>query len=106
MTTTSSGPTQTAENEIRAGRWTSRTSTARIIRFVLFLAPLLGSLILAFWAARTFRPERLGLNRWIWWLGLVVVSTALVQLIDDLGAQLGGGQDELAPLKLEGQGVY
>ena len=87
MTTTSSGPTQTAENEIRAGRWAARASTARIIRIVLFLAPLAGSLILAFWAARTFPPERLGLNRWIWWIGLFVVSTALVQLLDRMFAR-------------------
>lgn len=87
MTTTSNGPTQTAENEIHAGRWAERASTAKVIKVVLFLAPLVGSLILAFWAARTFPPERIGLNRWIWWLGLVIVSTALVQLLDRLFAR-------------------
>lgn len=73
------GPTQMAGQENQSSRWAPRPRVAQCIRLSIALMPILVSIALGFAAASTFPPERLGLNRWIWWLGLIAIAAIAVR---------------------------
>lgn len=68
--------------------WSGRPALARVIRLVLWVLPLVGSLLFGFWVSNNYPPERLGLNTWVWWLGLAVLATALMRLIERVTRRL------------------
>lgn len=46
------------------------------------MLPIAGSLLFGWVAAKTFPPERLGINKWLWWVCVVVLATILMQLLE------------------------
>ncbi len=91
--TGTSGPTQIdydqAEKHSAAdGSWNGKPGLARAIRFLLWLVPLLGSLLFGLWASINVPPERLGVNRWVWWIGLAVLATCILRILEHLAAKL------------------
>ena len=76
------GPTQTASNELQTSRWESHQWFARIVRFLIFIFPLVISIIASLWASKTFPPDRVGLNKWVWWLGLALAAMLLVRILE------------------------
>ena len=84
-----SGPTQIDYGNASTARtWSGHPALANAIRVVLWVLPLAGSLLFGFWASQKFPPERLGINRWLWWLGLTALATALVRLLEQLTRRL------------------
>ena len=87
------GPTQTASEELTTNKWSGHPWFARIIRIAIFLFPLVVSILASIWASRTFPPDRLGINKWVWWIGLAIAATVLVRILER-------GLAKLAPLTL------
>ncbi len=87
-----SGPTQMnykkAAESSDSKNWDGRPGLARAIRVALWILPLLGSLLFGFWASVRFPPERLGVNRWLWWVGLAVIATVLTRVLERLTRRL------------------
>ena len=85
-----SGPTQTASETLTTSRWESHPFFARFIRLAIFLLPLAIAVIFSIWASRRFPPEAVGLDdqRLVWWLGLAILSTVLVRVIERITAKL------------------
>ena len=71
------GPTQTAV-EVE-NRWDAHPRTARAIRVAIVLVPLVITFVLTWFAGRYWPPERVGLNRWVWWILLMVLSWVLLR---------------------------
>ncbi|MEE9416171.1 MAG: HD-GYP domain-containing protein, partial [Acidimicrobiales bacterium] len=89
----SSGPTQMDYDAAKrqadsSPKWKGRPGLARAIRLVLWLTPIAASLIFGIWASRTFPPSRLGINRWLWWVGLSILATAILRLVEQLSRRL------------------
>ena len=61
--------------------WVARPIVAGLTKLIIVLGPIIVSVGFGFWASRTFPPQRLQLNPWIWWLGLLAVATVLVRLL-------------------------
>lgn len=73
------GPTQGAERRSQAtGRWESHPWSARILRALIVIAPIAVTTIFTWTAARVAPPERLGMNRWIWVVGIFVIANLLL----------------------------
>ncbi len=82
------GPTQTASNELQQREWEGHPLVARVVRFSIFIAPLVVAILASLWASRVYPAERLGLNRWVWWIGLSVLATILVRILERITAKL------------------
>ncbi len=76
------GPTQTASDELQTSRWESHQWFARIVRFLIFIFPLVVSIIASLWVSKNFPPERVGLNKWVWWIGLAIAAMLLVRVLE------------------------
>ena len=83
-----SGPTQMSH--VRAQEsWEAHPFAAGAIRTSILVTPIIVSIALGFWASTTVPPETLRLNRWVWWIGLLVVATIVVRLLDVALRRLG-----------------
>ena len=81
------GPTQTAAKELQTARWQSHPWVSRLVRLAIFLLPLGVSILASLWVSREFPPDRVGLNRWVWWLGLAIGAMFLVRLLERITAK-------------------
>jgi len=77
-----SGPTQTTDGRETTSRWTRRPGLARAARVLFALAPLLLSLTFSITMSMLAPPSRIGVNRWIWIVGLAGISVLLLARID------------------------
>jgi HD-GYP domain-containing protein (c-di-GMP phosphodiesterase class II) len=49
---------------------------------VIFFAPIVISFGLSYWASQTYPPARVGVNVWIWWLIVALLSLVVMILVD------------------------
>ena len=77
-----------AQRSSESETWDGRPALARAIRIGLWILPLLGSLLFGFWASINYPPERLGVNRWLWWVALAVIATGLTRVLERLTRRL------------------
>ena len=82
------GPTQTASNQLETKAWEGHPTFARAVRFAIFIAPLVVAILASLWASRTYPPERFGMSRWVWWLGLSLFATVIVRGLERVTARL------------------
>ncbi len=82
------GPTKTGSTDLARG-WVANPALASVVRLGIFVVPIAASLSFGLWASRTVPPDRLGVNRWFWWLGLLLAATAVVRTLDLLLRRLG-----------------
>src|SRR4051794_28147632 len=83
-----SGPTQMDYAARSEDRWQGHPWLARILRLLIFLAPISLSIGLSLFAARTVPASRLGMNRWVWWATVAALSTVVLLLADRLARRL------------------
>ncbi len=62
--------------------WEAKPWAATLIRVVIIGLPILASVLFGLYASAAIPPARLGVNRWIWWLGLVILATGVVRFVD------------------------
>jgi len=82
------GPTQTASDELQTRRWESHPWFARTVRIAIFLFPLVVSILASLWVSRNYPPERVHLNRWVWWIGLAIAAMFLVRVLEKVMTKL------------------
>lgn len=82
------GPTQTASDELHTAQWQSHRWLALFARVLIFIFPLVVSILASLWASKNFPPERVGLNKWVWWLGIAIAAMFLVRGLERLLARL------------------
>ena len=86
---TSLGPTKGAEKaQAASGQWEARPGLARVLRFGIFAAPLLVSIIFTWSAGRIAPPESLGMNRWLWIAIVFVLANVLLAGLRKLTSRL------------------
>lgn len=68
--------------------WKGRPALARVIRLFLWLMPIAASLLFGLWASHAFPPLRLGINRWLWWIGLSILATVVLRVVEQLSRRL------------------
>jgi hypothetical protein len=79
---TLAGPTTGAEKSAAASeQWEARPGLARVLRFGIFAAPLLVSILFTWTAGRVAPPESLGMNRWLWIGCVFVLANVLLALL-------------------------
>ena len=77
-TGTATGPTQMDYEAAAGERWKGRSSLARLVRFAILLAPICASVATSFLLSRHASHTSLGINRWIWWAGVIALSTIVL----------------------------
>ncbi len=83
------GPTQGAErHSAKLDRWHSRPWLARLLRATIIFAPLLGSIVFTWQMGRSFPPDRLGINKWLWVAGVFVAANLLLYVLSKLSRRL------------------
>ncbi|HEY7626107.1 MAG TPA: HD domain-containing phosphohydrolase, partial [Ilumatobacteraceae bacterium] len=78
-----SGPTQ-MDYAATETRWQAHPVLARILRAAIALLPVGLSVTMSLCAAHFLPPDRLGLNKWLWWLLVGALSTVLLLGADRL----------------------
>lgn len=81
-TRVTSGPTQMDHAAASRTRWQGHPWLARLVRVAIALVPITLSVTLSLVAARIVPPYRLGINKWLWWLLVGLVSTAVLVVVD------------------------
>lgn len=64
--------------EAAGERWKGRTALARLLRIAILVGPVLASFATSYAASRYLPPSSVGLNRWIWWAGVIALSTLVL----------------------------
>ena len=76
------GPTQTTDGADTRKRWAGRPVAARITKIGIALLPIALSLAFSTAMSQLLPPSRIGVNKWIWWIALICVTTLLLSRID------------------------
>ena len=72
------GPTQMDYEAADGERWKGRTTLARLLRFVILVLPVAASLTTSLLAARYLPHTTVGINRYVWWVGVIALSTLVL----------------------------
>ncbi len=75
------GPTQMTAAQAQT-RWGAHPLVASSVRVTIFVLPIVVSILFGIWASNAIPPGRLGVNPWIWWLGLLVAASGLVRILE------------------------
>ena len=82
------GPTQTTSGGVTSSVWVGRPRVARFVQVSVAVVPVLFSVVFSLTMSQLFPPHRLGVNRWLWWLCLICVTTLLLSRVDRLVRRL------------------
>ena len=61
--------------EAAGERWKGRPALARVLRVAILVIPIAASIATSYLASRHVPPSSLGLNRWVWWAGVISPMT-------------------------------
>ena len=84
----SRGPTQTTDGEAPLASWSGHPHAARVVQVGVGLLPLLLSIAFSVTMSQFFPPHRVGLNKWVWWLALIGVTSLLLSRLDRIVRRL------------------
>ncbi len=71
-----------------SGQWQGRPWLSRALRLLIFLVPISLSIVFSLVMARVFPPQRLGMNKWVWWVLVAAASTMVLMAVDRLARRL------------------
>ena len=80
--------TSTVAGQPNESAWSSRPVLAWSIRALITLAPTAVSFLTTFFLARKLPPHVLGLNVFLWWLGLFAVGLVVLLASDSLARRM------------------
>ncbi len=81
------GPTQGA-SEGMSSEWRSRPALARLVRFIVAVAPILLTIVISHTLARTLPPVEPGSQRYLWWAFVLAITMACLYVLDRLFRRL------------------
>ncbi len=71
-----------------SGQWQGRPWLSRVLRLLIFLVPISLSIAFPLVMAHVFPPQRLGMNKWVWWVLVAMASTMVLLVVDRLARRL------------------
>ena len=75
------GPTRGAERHTNQDRWKAHPWLARVLRAFVVAGPIAVSVLFTWIAGRVMPPERLGIGRWTWILGVFVLANIVLVVL-------------------------
>ena len=75
-------------SDVSQNRWQAHRWLSRVVRVLIFVIPVSLGVALSLTAAHLIPPQRLGLNPWVWWILVGILSTAILLFADRLARRL------------------